>query len=128
MQVFQTAGVPPRRGRIILAIISATRKSRPALRKSVRENRAGNDANRNRPGTRSKSLFEESRFLEFADLGVAIAEFAEDLPGVRPCGAAGRPVLRRGGRVADRVAELLHLPAPREFHPHPELPRPYRQV
>src|SRR4030042_278400 len=50
MQVFQTAGVPPRRGRIILAIISSTRKSRPALRKSVRENRAGNDANRNRPG------------------------------------------------------------------------------
>src|SRR5882724_6447349 len=35
MQVFQTAGVPPNLGRIILAIIGCTRKSNVALRKSV---------------------------------------------------------------------------------------------
>src|SRR5690242_3531016 len=40
MQVFQTAGVPPSIGRIILAIIGWTRKSRNALRKMVPDHRA----------------------------------------------------------------------------------------
>jgi hypothetical protein len=35
MQVFQTAGVPPREGRIIFAIIGWTRKSSVALTKRV---------------------------------------------------------------------------------------------
>src|SRR6266849_2372278 len=38
MQVFQTAGVPPSEGRIILAIIGSMRNSRPALTKSVMAN------------------------------------------------------------------------------------------
>src|SRR5437588_360564 len=39
MQVFQTAGVPPREGRIIFAIIGWTRKSSVALTKRVMANR-----------------------------------------------------------------------------------------
>jgi hypothetical protein len=35
MQVFQTAGDPPRRGRIILAIIGSTMKTSAALEKTV---------------------------------------------------------------------------------------------
>ena len=41
MQVFQTEGDPPSRGRIILAIIGWTQKSSEAETKSVRANRSG---------------------------------------------------------------------------------------
>ena len=41
MQVFHTDGDPPRRGRIILAIIGWTQKSSEAETKSVRANRSG---------------------------------------------------------------------------------------
>jgi hypothetical protein len=56
--VFQTAGVPPRRGRIIFAIISSTIKRRPALKKSVRENRTGNDVNNKWPNIFRDLLFD----------------------------------------------------------------------
>src|SRR6266481_4427354 len=41
MQVFQTEGDPPRRGRIILAIIGWTQKSSEAETNRVRANRSG---------------------------------------------------------------------------------------
>src|SRR5438552_13229663 len=40
MQVFQTSGVPPRRGSIILPTSGCTMNSSVALRKSVRANRS----------------------------------------------------------------------------------------
>src|SRR5438094_9802860 len=43
MQVFQTAGVPPNFGRIILAIIGCTRNSSTALTNSVTANRTGKE-------------------------------------------------------------------------------------
>jgi hypothetical protein len=43
MQVFQTAGVPPSAGRIILAIIGWTRNSRVALTNSVRAKRTAKE-------------------------------------------------------------------------------------
>ena len=42
MQVFQTEGDPPRRGKIILAIIGWTQNSSEAETKSVRANSNGN--------------------------------------------------------------------------------------
>jgi len=42
MQVFHTAGVPPRSGRIIWAIMGWMRKSRNALTNSVAANSSGN--------------------------------------------------------------------------------------
>jgi hypothetical protein len=41
MQVFQTEGEPPRRGRIILAIIGWTQKSSAADTRSVTANKSG---------------------------------------------------------------------------------------
>jgi hypothetical protein len=43
MHVFQTAGVPPKRGRIILAIIGWIKNSSRALTKSVMEKRSGKE-------------------------------------------------------------------------------------
>jgi hypothetical protein len=40
MHVFHTAGVPPRRGKIILPTIGSTRKRNPALTKRVKEKTA----------------------------------------------------------------------------------------
>ncbi len=55
MQVFHTAGEPPRRGRIIFPIRGSTIKRRPALRNSVRENSVGSNGKDTRVGKGEKS-------------------------------------------------------------------------
>jgi hypothetical protein len=54
MQVFQTAGVPPRRGKIILAIMGWTRKSKVALTNKVKAKKNNTAASARRNGILAK--------------------------------------------------------------------------